>query len=153
MNSALLFRQIITLYYALLAGQILFCLVAVFALDSPSPMQSGWPGEPLGMVLPILMAGGMMTAFLINNKRMASAAAEPDLDAKMAHYRTSVIIRSALLEGVNLFCIVGYLLEHNITFLYFFAAGILVFLYFRPSIKEFIQHYGISAAEQSQLGL
>lgn len=153
MNPAMLFRQTNILYYALLLGQILFCLVAVFALDSAQPRQSGWPGEPFGMIVPIMMVGLFGVAFLLNNKRLAIGAGEPDLDAKVAHYRTTVIIRSALVEGANLLSVVCFLLENNTTFLIFFACGMLVFLYFRPSVNEFMQHYGLSAAEQAEMGI
>ncbi|MCB1319297.1 MAG: hypothetical protein KDK34_03530 [Leptospiraceae bacterium] len=151
MNPAMLFRQINTLYYSMLGGQVLFAVVAVFLLEHPQAFRSGWPAAPLGLVLPLVAVGALGAAFFINRKRLAEGSAESDLEAKLAHYRSTVIVRSALVEGMTLMSIVFFMLELNTTYLVFFGLGLLVFLYFRPSGDEFSRYYGLSAAEQSEL--
>lgn len=150
MNAKELFYQINILYYALLAGQILFCIIILFALLDPETRQSGWPEAPFGLIVPILLASIIPIVFFINNRQLSQATDQKDLPAKAAHYRTLVLLRSALIEGANLFCLVALLLENNSTFLIFFGAGLLLFLYFRPSVNEFLQHYQLSGAEKKE---
>lgn len=151
MDSQSIFRQVNILYYALLAGQVLFCLVVLFGVLDPDARQSGWPEAPFGLVVPVLMASTMSAAFFINNRQLSQATDQPNLGAKINHYRSTVILRSALIEGGNLFCLVVLLLENNSTYLFLFAAGLLVFLYFRPGLNEFTQHYALSGAEQAEI--
>lgn len=151
MNTHEILRQIYILFYSLLAGQVLFCAMILFAILDPATRQSGWPAAPFGTFVPVVIAVMIPIALTISRKRLASGAAEPDLAAKLNHYRSVVILRSALLEGANLFCLVIFLLENNLTYLYFFAAGLLVFFYLRPSEDEFSQHYQLSSAERAEL--
>lgn len=144
------FNHINIVYYALLAGQILFCSVIVFAIQDPETRQTGWPEAPLGLIVPILLAGLLPLVFFINNRQLNRAAEQENLLSKVAHYRTLVLLRSALIEGVNLFCLVCLLLENNSTFLIFFGAGLLLFLYFRPSVSEFLQHYQLDGNEKTE---
>lgn len=144
------FRQINIIYYALLAGQILFCSVIVFALQDPETRQTGWPEAPFGLIVPIVLASLLPLVFFINNRQLQQAAEQENLLSKLAHYRTLVLLRSALIEGANLFCLVCLLLENNSTFLIFFGAGLLLFLYFRPSVNEFLQHYQLNGSEKTE---
>lgn len=150
MSPQEVFRQTRILYLALLAGQILFCSVIVFALLDPETRQSGWPAAPFGTLLPILMAGLLPLVLYLNRQQLVKAGEQPDLSSKLAHYRTLVIMRSALIEGMNLFFLVILLLENNTTLLIFFAFGLLLFLYFRPSVNEFLSNYQLSGAEKAE---
>jgi hypothetical protein len=150
MNAKEVFRQINFLYYALLAGQILFCAVILFAILDPESRQSGWPEAPFGLVVPAMLAGVMPLVFFINGRQLSQGGELENLPAKMAHYRTTVILRSALIEGVNIFVLVSLLLENNSTFLLFFGAGLLLFFYFRPSVNEFQQHYQLNGSEKTE---
>ncbi|MCB0637969.1 MAG: hypothetical protein KDC54_15175, partial [Lewinella sp.] len=70
---------------------------------------------------------------------------------KVLHYRTSVILRSAVLEAGNLFCLMLALLERNMNHLLFFALGLLVFFYFRPRINEITDLYQLTSGERQEL--
>ena len=64
--------------------------------------------------------------------------------AKFNHYRTSNIVRFAMLEGGNLFAIVIVLLTGSTFFYLFFGLGMAVFLMARPSKENFINDYNVS---------
>lgn len=142
MDPITTFRQTNIIFYALLAGQILFCLVILFAISDPETRQSGWPAFPFGMILPIVMASIVGAVFVINRWRGQRSVASGN-GAKFNNYRTIVLLRSALIEGVNLFSLVLFLVENNATYLIFFGFGLLLFLYFRPSMDEFRQFYDV----------
>jgi len=101
-------------------------------------------------VPPVILAGAG-SAYLLNRERQAQLGHLTGLAAKAEHYRASVIIRSALMEGANLFAIIAALIDVNMTYLLYFAVGLLAFVYFRPSEAEFSRAYDLSAAEQEQL--
>lgn len=144
------FNQINIVYYSMLAGQIIFCAVIVFALQDPETRQSGWPEAPFGLIVPVMLAGLLPLVFFINNRQLSQASDQENLPSKVAHYRTLILLRSALIEGVNLFCLISLLLENNSTFLIFFGAGLLLFLYFRPSVNEFLQYYQLNGSEKTE---
>lgn len=153
MQSSETFRQTNLLYYALLAGQLIFFAIVYFVVLDRSMQQSGWPPAPFGIVIPLLLVAIFPVISSINNRQLSQGAEQADLEAKTTHYRNLVIVRSAFIEGANLFALIALLLENNTTYLFFFAAGLLLFFYFRPSADEFSTHYQLSGAEKAELGL
>jgi hypothetical protein len=57
-------------------------------------------------------------------------------------------MRSAFLEGVNLVCIIFYLLESNYFFLLLFFLGFGAFLLVRPSADNFKEQYRLTEEER-----
>ncbi len=145
------FQQLNVLYYALLVGQVLFAAVVYFLLSNDMT-DHALPDASLfqWLVPPVIMAGAG-AAYLLNRQRQAQLDQLADLPAKTDHYRSSVIIRSALMEGANLFAVIAALIDVNMTYLFYFAVGLLAFIYFRPSKDEFSSAYDLSAAEREQL--
>jgi hypothetical protein len=145
------FRSAFLLYVALLLGQILFCFVILFLITQPdrAPLSEDSAYPYLGLTIVFLAAG---TAWFLNKLRLDSLPKlQANFGGKIMHYRTSVILRSAVLESGNLFCLVLALLEGSLTPVLHFCLGLGVFLYFRPSIEEMAQHYQLTAAEEESL--
>ena len=70
---------------------------------------------------------------------------------KLTHYKVSVLLRSAIIEGVNLVAAIAALVSGNINLLLYFAVGMLLFLFYRPSRDNFSQRYNVSAGEIAQI--
>ena len=150
MNRSLI-RSTYLLYLALLLGQFVFCLIVIFMLTQPdSPMvREGTDYLYLGLLV-ILMAGS--AAMIVNqlrNKQIPKIRA--NFEGKVLHYRTTVVMRSAMVEAGNLFCIVLSILERSLTPLLIFALGLLVFLYFRPRVEEIATNYQLAGEERQKL--
>lgn len=146
------YRSTTVLFYALLAGQIFFCLVVVYLVMDygPRPEADAVAISPLYALLAVVTTAA--GAYYMNQLRTRQAAQlRINLDAKLLHYRTTVILRSAIMEAGNFLALTMALLLMNMQPLLFFALGLLIFLYFRPREDEVIRTYRLTNEEQRQL--
>lgn len=147
------FQQLNILYLALLAGQLLFCGVAYFLIYNNMTDHQPPDDALFKTLVPLFILGGAGAAYFLNRRRQVQGGELDSLEAKAQHYRSSVIIRSALMEGANLFAIVAGLLQQDLLYLLYFAVGVLAFVYFRPSKQNFIREYELSGREIEELEL
>lgn len=149
-TSRTLFRSTFLIYVALLLGQVAFSLFTVFLITQPDRMMKEGSDYPFLGILVVFLAGG--AAWFVNKLRYDQL---PKLrfnhDGKLLHYRTTVIMRSAMVEAGNLFCLILALLEGSLTPILYFCIGLVVFLYFRPQLEELAKEYGMSEEEKQRL--
>jgi len=146
-----LFKSTVLLYIALLLGQIIFCFVIVFLLTQPDKVVN-WSEEMYPYVGLAIVGASGATAWYLNKLRLESLPKlEANMQGKVLHYRTSVILRCAVVEWGNLFCLVVALLTQSMMPILYFCLGLGVFLYFRPSLGEFSSLYNITSAEYQEL--
>ncbi len=145
------FRTIFLIYMALLLGQIVFCFIVLFLLTQPDrpPLEDSSAYPFLGLLVVFLSAGA---AWFLNKLRIDSLAKlRANFGGKLLHYQTSVILRSAVVESGNLFCLVLALLEGSLGPILYFCVGLGLFLFFRPKPDEMTQYYDLTTAEQARL--
>lgn len=145
------FRQINMLYAALLMGQVLFALVVIWMIWSSDDLQQGYPAAPFGLLMPAMLIIFPGVIYGLTRRKMAEGTSLSGLSAKLEHYRAQAIMRMAAAEGVSLMALVFGMMENNLNYLLFFAAGLLIFLYFRPSREELVREYRLSAKDQAEL--
>lgn len=145
-----LFRSTFLLYIALLLGQIVFSLFTLFLITQPDrSLKEGSDYPFLGILVVFLAAGA---ALLINKlRRDQLSKLRFNYEGKLLHYRTTTIMRAAVVEAGNLFCLTLALLEGSLTPMLHFCVGLVVFLYFRPQLSELVSLYGMSEEERQQL--
>ena len=147
------FKEINITYLALLLGQVAIGGIVTFLIFNGNPVDGeGTAPYPLGTIVPALTFAGLGVAYFLDNQRKTQAATfNFDLPRKLNHYKISVLLRSAIIEGVNLVAAIAALVSGNINLLLYFAVGMLVFLYYRPSRDNFLQRYKVSAGEMGQI--
>ncbi len=145
------FKSNYILYYALIAGQVLIALTLSYLMIG-SEITFGWEmSSPFYLIAPILMLGCITMSYILFSKRMEEAKSiKGGLFSKLEHYRSSIILRSGLLEGANLICIIFYYLEQNYFFLLLFFIGFSVFLLVRPSEEMFREKYKLTEEERME---
>lgn len=149
-SSKALFRSTYLIYVALLIGQIFFCFITVFLITQPDRLQKEGSDYPFLALLVLFLAGG--AAWFVNNlRRQQAQQISANFDGKLLHYRTTVIMRSAMVEAGNLFCLILAMLEGSLSPILFFCLGLGLFLYFRPQVAEVSEVYGMSGQEQQTL--
>ena len=149
-SSRTLFRSTFLIYVSLVLGQVIFSLFTVFLITQPDrDLKEGSDYPFLGILVVFLAAGA---AWLVNKIRKDQL---PKLhfnhDGKLLHYRTTVIMRSAMVEAGNLFCLMLALLEGSLAPILYFCVGMAAFLYFRPQLAELVQLYGMNEEERQAL--
>jgi hypothetical protein len=135
----MLIRQLTFIFYALVAGQVIFAGVCYFLLHNEMFVTQDI--AELRLVVPIAVVGAMAISYFLNEQMRQKASTLKSLEAQAAHYKQRVILRLAVLEGANLFALVAYLMTGSINFMLFFAVGLLLFFYFRPNEAEMERDY------------
>jgi len=144
------FRKLDIIFYALIMGQLLFAIVVVYLIFSgPLVMQQAAPllGEQTDLMLVAAYALGMifMSRFMNSTRSKSISAARKSGLNLFGHYRSTVIIRLALLEGAALFIIVLTLVTANPQLLLLLLPLWYAFYISRPSKEEFREAYDVSA--------
>jgi hypothetical protein len=142
-------KSLNVIYLALILGQLAFMAVAIFIANDSLPDVENM--SLLRTFIPVVSVSTVAISYVIYNKRREQGAELDDLTAKTLHYRTSNIIRWAVVEAGNLFAVVSVLLTGSMFFLIFFALGMGVFLVYRPTIKGFVNDYNLSTSEEKVL--
>lgn len=145
------FSQLRVLHLALLVGQLLFLGIILYLNGLPDGLGSISANDPLLLAGVAVTFVAVFTAFGMDEYRKKQGAQLSDMEEKSAHYRTSLIIRIALTEGAGLFVLAMVFATGKGFFYALFAATFVAFLYFRPSVKEFVQHYALRPEEEAQL--
>lgn len=148
-----LFSQLNAVFLALGIGQLLFCAAAIYirSQGSASFDLADDNSATLAMVTPFLALGAFAAAWAIHKMRVAQGAALKELAEKLVHYRTTVLLRAAMIEGGNIILLIVYLLNGAPIHLVWFGAGILFFAYFRPSPNAFVRDYQLPNNEEREL--
>lgn len=132
------FKKLQLIFYALVGGQLLFAGVVFFMLQQ----QQEFADMPyFSILVPAAVLGGAFLGYYLSNQLRVSAAEQQTEEDQLLHYRRRVILRLALTEGGNIIALVGALLTGNTTFFLFFALGMTIFFYFRPSLVEMANDY------------
>ena len=142
-------KSLNVIYLALILGQLSFMAVVIYLISDSVPDSSNM--NLLRTFIPVVSVSTVAISYILYNKRREQGAELDDLVQKTSHYRTSNIIRWALVEGGNLFIIVSVLLTGSKFFLIFFALGMGVFIVYRPTIKGFVNDYNLSSSEEKVL--
>jgi hypothetical protein len=104
-------KQIRIIGIMLLLSQVAFLLVILF-LISKDP-DGGTPSDAFKLVVPAMAAIVVPFAYIMFNKGIAMAKGLPDQNRRLMRYRSAVIIKMAMLEGILLFCGVALLVSHD----------------------------------------
>ena len=145
------FKTLSILFYALLAGQVIFLLV-VTGLTVSGFVE---PDEALGAMLlyaaPVLLLGSSVLAKTIYKRRLPEIAAIVSLADRLAQYRGLSVLRFALVQGSVLFAIVSFMITGSQPIALIAAAGILFFITLRPTKEKIIQDLQLSGTEAAAL--
>jgi hypothetical protein len=140
------FQQLNTLFFTLLAAQLLFCGLTIFIVLSENPFTSNIDSVLLWVVT-LMMAGTIALGFRLYRNSEKGIPSLLNIEQKMEHYRQHSLIRWACIEGPNMFMIVIVLLERNQYALFLFFVGIAIFWFTRPSREAFEKRYGVVVQE------
>jgi hypothetical protein len=117
--TGLSIKQVRIIGIMLLLSQVVFLLVILF-LISKDPNGAS-PSDAFKLVVPAMAAVVVPFAYILFNKGITMAKAEPDQNRRLMRYRSAVIIKMAMLEGILLFCGVALLVSHDMMLLIVWA--------------------------------
>lgn len=148
------FRNLDLMFTALSIGQILFLVIILYMLlgDMSQINTLAIDQQTLLMIGAAVFLGIAYAARGLGNHFRNKAVSEKQaLEQKVSTYRTSLIVRWALVEGFNLLVLIIAFLQGDKTLLLFFGAGLIVFFSLKPSATAFAEAYELSLQEENQI--
>lgn len=146
------FRLTSQIYMALFLGQLLFAGIVFWMITGKTADASENYRSFSFDRLPLMIAlTGLTGALLMNKLRTAQGALLSDIPLILRHYHTTVLLRSAILEGCNLIVLTLALINGNLYYLGYFAVGMVGFLYFRPTPDSLSREYGLTQGQEQEL--
>ncbi|MEL6191947.1 MAG: hypothetical protein AAFR66_07850 [Bacteroidota bacterium] len=133
---------------AMLIGQVLFAGVAIFLTSEGGLGQSeGDLNDIFKLLAPVLVLGGIAGSIFLPKTLLASAKESSDLRGKLQTYRSTSIIKFAVLEAPSLVSLVAFLLTGNYFFLGLAAIIVAVFFMNRPTTSTIINELELNQDE------
>ena len=128
-------KSISIIHLALLAGQVIFAIVA-YAQSIKVFFGISYMDDVFMYIVPLAAIGGFIAGYSIFKKQLAAIRSKNSLGEKIIAYQTALIIRYALLEGPCLLAVWAYLNNNNL--FYLMVAGLLIvyFIFLRPTMEK-----------------
>jgi len=146
------FRMLNILFYALIAGQVIFALVIVY-LKLTGVSLNNFPEykQTLLYAFPFIVLAGIYASQAVYKSKLVPIKAKTDLREKMSDFRTACIIRWALLEVPGSLSLIICFLTGDLLFIAVAAIVIGYFLMIRPSIEKTIIDLELDFEDQTKI--
>lgn len=133
------------IFYFLLIVQLIFALLSWYIIQLEGEdgrlMMSGYYADLYLPALIIVLTGGV--AYFIDRSRSNQAKSFGYTAATgQLHYRTTVLLRCAIVQSGNLMALSMAVTTHRMDVLGLMGAGLLLYMFFRPSGREYLGRYG-----------
>jgi hypothetical protein len=146
-------KKLQTIYKALLMGQVLFAGLAVFIRMQGAITNVTEDISRILQVVAIVFAFSSVWAGMSLYRKRAGALKEKDIsiEKKISEYIRTSLIKWAMTEGPCLFCIAGYLLTGNWSFIGLGAILLFIFAGYAPQKSKAVAELGLTEQEAEQL--
>lgn len=126
-------KTLAILFFAMLAGQIIFALVSLWLVSSGAFEATPALRNPFLMIVPLLVFGGFIAGNYQGRRLLLKAQEAETPEEKLNIYRSSMLMRFALPEGPSLMAIIAFLLTGERLFLGFTGMILFYFVTLYPS--------------------
>jgi len=145
------FKLLTGIHVALLLGQLLFLVVCFVLIDNEELYFDFNVANIHILLVPFLMFSGIVASHFLGKQKDKTSSAKSNLHEKLFSYRTSLIVKLALVEGPNLFAIVAFLISDNFLFAVYAGIGIIYFFSMRPTKMKTIKELELNKLEQEKI--
>lgn len=145
------FRILNMIFFAQLAGPVLFAAVTMYVHTYGSMEAQNELIMPLKFIVPTLLAGCLVAMNIIPKIILKKAKVKPGLKEKLAAYQVVAITRIALMEGSALFGVVAYFLTANLVFLALAGMALLFMSFYRPTRDKAALELELDQSEKAMI--
>jgi hypothetical protein len=146
------FLSLKIIFFALLAGQVMFALVAFFiAKELKLSVLKGPPWEGLMFIMPNVILVAYFLGVYLFNRKLKTARTRTSLSEKLNDYRAALLVRYALMEGTTIISLILYLLSERIVFMLFAIIGILSFSTMFSSPSRVVSQFELDPYEEQKV--
>ncbi len=145
------FKQVNILFGALLFGQLSIVVVLLF-VKSTSEGAILLDNTTIGMFSMIVLSFGLIV-FLISKVLYQKLVGQVkgDLPFKLQRFRSALVIRYALIEGVTILSVILFFISGEVICLVVAIASLIHFASLRPTRQRAINDLDLTGAEQREL--
>lgn len=143
--SKTVFSTMDVLFFALLAGQIIYFFVGMLLIQTGKMECANGLNTIFMFITPVVILSSLLASKFIYTKQVTKFDKSLSLEIKLISYRTANMVRLALLESTNIFNISVMIITSNYFFAALFIIVIVLFFLNRPAKEKFIVEYKISA--------
>ncbi len=142
------YKSLQVLFFALMAGQVAFLLVAYYLVSQGVFVAGMKQLENIMMpILIILSLVCMISGNKIFKRKQQQLGNIPSLSSRFSEYRSACLVRWALLEGCCLFAVICFMLTSNNLFILIAALLLFIFGASAPVKNKVAADMGISTDE------
>ena len=142
------FKQLRIIYWAMVSGQVVYFIVSLLLIQDEAIVLDRDYNDIWGLVIPIIVVIMVVSSKLFYNY-MVNSGLEKSLEAqKIKTYKTSNVIKFALLEGANLLSVTFYLLTGDFLYAGMFIIVLGIFLLNIPGKEKFMIEFELSSVEK-----
>jgi hypothetical protein len=141
------FKSIQIIFYAMIAGQLIFLFISVFLVQSGNISTR----EDLFLILfvidlmiivPAIVIGPIFYRSFMNRVNYGMSVSE-----KLNLFRQGTIIKLALVEAPTIFSILGFLLTASVVFLIIAVGVLILFFFHKPTLEKFAEDFKIPLSD------
>ncbi len=146
-SSRTFFSTLALIHAGMVVGLVLFLSIA-FYINASGGYKGNIELDVFIWVIPLVAVSGIIASILIFRVKTRKARGIEDFVSRLWAYKTTLIIRWALLEGPALLAIIGYLISGEMPFFSIAVMLIMILLISRPSRKKLIMDLQLSSIEK-----
>jgi len=144
------FKAISIIYYAMLAGQALIAIMAIYFVSNDFlEADNGLLNDVMLFAVSIYFVIGMAGSYLFFKKRLSRTREIKNFPEKTAHYRAGLILKFAMIEGIALLAIVGFMVTSGTLMLIYFVVAFAFFILIKPSKDKMASELKLTPAQVS----
>ncbi|MCP4181635.1 MAG: hypothetical protein GY756_28045 [bacterium] len=152
LNTKEYYRLLSLIFYALLAGQIIFACVGFYFVKSGNYIPEFSESKTLFSILVgLIVIEGISVGNYVYKRKISKIKYSVDLKLKMSEYRIANIIRFAFIEASSIFSIILYILSGYTVLLIGSTVTIGYFIFIRPTAEQTLKELKLNTEEKNKL--
>lgn len=141
------FKSLTIIHAALLFGQIIFGIAAGYLVVNGYLDGNKELYDIFQIIVPLGVIGSIWGSSQIMKSRLENIRGKSKLEDKLGYYRSSLIIKFALLEGASLFAIICFLLTADYFLLALAGLTIAIFFINKPTRDKIVTDLDLNYEE------
>ncbi len=144
------FKQIRIIFYALIAGQLLYLIIALILGGNEAISTDKGFSTVLGFIIPVIIIALVIGSKVIY-KHLSDQGRDVSFEEKINSYRNNNIIRLAMLESANILSITFYLLTGDFLYIGMFVIVLALSFMYIPGKEKFIEDFQLTGEDLEKL--
>lgn len=147
MNNKDIIKTTQIIFWAILTGQIVFLVIAVFLVQSSKIEANPELTFILMIVILMLVIPAIVVGPMVYRTLLTKSLHKKSVEDKLIAFRQNTIIKLALIEAPVLFSLVSFIITGNYIFAVIALAVLVLFVFHKPTTEKFAEDYKLSVSE------